>query len=336
MPRQRDSNMADKDVLAELCGDSSLSEAERKQIKAAWKALSPLCDTAMLPPRPSAGLEEIFQGRRAEVQSLTGNAALLHKRISADRADMKKITSLVDPEKRAAEIVRMGKAYGLPVSRNEVLNFLKRDSSCELCDEELEMVVGGKGAPGGQDGAQSADSGNAQPRDDKKHHPQRGADHDDTLTDETGKDTLYGGQEDDDLYGGDGSDLLLGGRGDDTLDGGWEDGSDDLAMGGEGDDTFIWGLSGDGNDTFEGGEGENRLELDLSSLDEEYGNLRQAFEDKTFSIALTDADGDPVELTGDLWDDEGNLNLPEGVTGTITGPYGETLSFTNVKTVTKY
>lgn len=362
MPKQSNKPPDNRDILKELCNDPQLSPEEKGKLESAWEALSPLYDMAEMPPRPSEMLEIIFKGKRTESATLSGNAALLHNRISANREDMKKIMSLADPKKRASEIMRMGKAYGLPVTIDEVLDFLGQGSSCELCDEELEMVVGGKGGNGddtqpGQGGntggGTGGDSGGGEGDGEVAGNDTfpgvngddgslamgsefTGTDGDDDIFGGASDDTIRGGEGDDYLDGGEGGDLLLGGEGDDTMDGGFGDGADDLAMGGAGDDTYIWGLSGDGNDTFQGGEGENSIELDLGSLGGSYGALQQALEAGALTIEFTDDDGNPVELTADMWDDEGNLNLPEGVTGTITGPGGETLNFSDVKTITAF
>ena len=144
----------------------------------------------------------------------------------------------------------------------------------------------------------------------------------------------YGASGDDTLYGGAGEDTLYGGAGDDTMDGGYRDGADDVASGGAGDDTFTWGLSGDGNDTFHGGPGSDTLELDLLTVDAE--TIKGAYEAGDWSIELTDGAGNLIEITDDMWDADGNLHLPDGVNGVITGTDGETMTFDGVETISAY
>ncbi|MGE4428875.1 MAG: calcium-binding protein, partial [Solirubrobacteraceae bacterium] len=139
-----------------------------------------------------------------------------------------------------------------------------------------------------------------------------------------------GGGGDDYIYAGDGASDIHGGAGNDTLDGGIMDGADDNLHGDAGDDMAIWGISGDGSDTFDGGEGNDVLTLDGLGGNE---SVQDALADGEFSIALTDANGDPVELTDDMFDEYGNLHLPEGVSGVITGPHGDTLTFQNVEII---
>lgn len=146
-----------------------------------------------------------------------------------------------------------------------------------------------------------------------------------------GDDTLTGGQGDDTLMGGHGADVIDGGEGNDYLDGGYQDNADDVVSGGAGDDIFVWGVSGDGNDSFDGGEGNDILGLDFDSLDE--SNVKGAYDNGTLDITLTDAGGNPVAITDEMWDSNGNLILPDGTSGVITGPDGDTMTFENVETI---
>jgi len=136
---------------------------------------------------------------------------------------------------------------------------------------------------------------------------------------------------DDHFYGGDGEDIFSGGEGDDTMDGGYGDNADDVAFGGEGNDVFIWGLTGDGNDTFNGGPGSDTLELDLSTVGSD--SIQGAYDAGEFTLELTDSEGNSVTVTDAMWDTDGNLQLPEGVNGVITGPDGNTVTFYGVETI---
>lgn len=75
----------------------------------------------------------------------------------------------------------------------------------------------------------------------------------DTLTGNTGKNTLNGGAGNDKLWGGDGKDTLLGGSGNDILFG---EADNDTLDGGSGNDKLY---GGDGNDTLLGGKGNDTL-----------------------------------------------------------------------------
>ena len=144
-------------------------------------------------------------------------------------------------------------------------------------------------------------------------------------------DFMVGGDGDDKMVGKGGEDFLVGGGGDDILDGGYKDGADDIAVGGEGDDTFLWGLTKDGSDTFIGGEDNDTIELDMGTVSE--NNIQDAFNNGTWTIELTDANGNPVEITDDMWDSKGNLILPPESSGVITGPNGDTLTFSGVEKI---
>ena len=143
-------------------------------------------------------------------------------------------------------------------------------------------------------------------------------------------DFMIGGDGDDKMVGKGGEDILIGGDGDDTLDGGYKDGADDIAYGGDGNDVFFWGPTKDGSDTFIGGEGNDTLKLDLKFQSE--NNIQDAFNNGTLDITLFDSSGNPVEITDDMWVN-GSLQLPEGSSGTITGPEGDTLTFADVEVI---
>ena len=64
--------------------------------------------------------------------------------------------------------------------------------------------------------------------------------------------------------------------------------------------------------------------------------IQQAYDSGDWTIELTDADGNSVETTDDMWDENRNLNLPDGATGVITGTDGETLTFDGVETIKTY
>ncbi|MGE4506788.1 MAG: calcium-binding protein [Desulfovibrionaceae bacterium] len=151
----------------------------------------------------------------------------------------------------------------------------------------------------------------------------------DTLLGYGGDDTLFGGSGNDTINGGAGADVISGGDGNDRLDGGYNDGENDVVFGGEGNDTFYWGPAKDGSDYFDGGEGDDTIKLDLS----DYGvsSLQDAYEQGLFSISI---EGDPdYEPT---FNNKGQIVFPEGASGTITGPTGETLTFTDVEYIAKY
>jgi Ca2+-binding RTX toxin-like protein len=145
-----------------------------------------------------------------------------------------------------------------------------------------------------------------------------------------GDDTIIGGDGDDKIVGKGGEDFIVGGDGDDTLDGGYKDGADDIVVGGAGDDTFYWGLTKDGSDTFIGGADNDKIELDLATVSE--NNIQDAYNNGTFDIQVTDSNGNPVEITDDMWVN-GALVLPDEASGTITGPNGDTLTFSGVETI---
>jgi len=139
-------------------------------------------------------------------------------------------------------------------------------------------------------------------------------------------DYMIGGDGDDTLVGMGGSDVILGGDGNDTLDGGYLDGADDVVLGGEGNDLFFWGPSRDGSDFFDGGEGNDDLRIDMRGTGQP--SLQAALDSGYLTLTI---EGDPDFVP--TFDDQGNMVLPDGVSGTITGPTGETIRFTDVETI---
>lgn len=193
--------------------------------------------------------------------------------------------------------------------------------------KELDQVVGGTAITGTKDNDALIVIGNGDVTID-------GGAGNDFIKSGDGDDTLVGGQGNDALIGGAGADNLNGGEGNDYLDGGYQDNADDTATGGAGNDVFVWGVSGDGNDSFDGGEGTDILGLDFDTI--EANNVKEAYDDGVFTIGLTNADGDSVEITADMWDADGNLALPDDVSGVITGPEGNTMTFENVEIIAMY
>ncbi|MBU1612327.1 MAG: hypothetical protein KKC99_10840 [Proteobacteria bacterium] len=208
--------------------------------------------------------------------------------------------------------------------KNNVSSETKKTPGVEMSMEELELISAAGTMSGTNDddllvGGSGADS-------------LRGGDGSDTLiggagndflSGGDGSDTLIGGDGNDTLFGGQGSDVLMGDDGNDTLDGGFKDGANDTVFGGEGNDTYYWGNSKDGSDVFDGGEGTDTLRIDLDSGGK---NIESAFNAGEFTITI---DGNPNYVP--TFDDQGNIVLPEGCSGVITGPTGETLTFTNVE-----
>ena len=145
-----------------------------------------------------------------------------------------------------------------------------------------------------------------------------------TTGDDMWSDEVSGGEGNDTIYDNYGDDTIHGGGGDDYIYG--SGGSDDV-FGGEGDDTFAWNVftrtEHDSESNFDGGEGDNTIQLNVWPDD---------FTDGDITMELTDADGNPVRITDDMWDGN-NLVLPEGVSGTITAGDGNVLHFTNVSTI---
>jgi hypothetical protein len=186
----------------------------------------------------------------------------------------------------------------------------------EMSLEELDNIVGGTSIIGNKDNENLS-----------------GGAGDDVMWGQAGDDTLEGLAGDDSMSGGDGADTLRGGAGDDVLDGGVGDNANDVAHGGAGDDAFIWGLSGDGSDTFHGGEGDDKLQLDLG-----WGTntIQDAYNNGDWTIELKDAEDNDIEITDNMWDENGNLILPDGATGVITGTNSETLTFDGVQRITTF
>ena len=93
-----------------------------------------------------------------------------------------------------------------------------------------------------------------------------------------------------------------------------------------------WGLTGDGNDTFHGGSGDDTLALNLDNVNA--NTIQDAYDNGDWTIELKDADGNEIAVTDDMWNEYGNLNLPDGATGVITGSDGETMTFDGVESIT--
>ncbi len=143
------------------------------------------------------------------------------------------------------------------------------------------------------------------------------------ITYEGGSITLQGQELDPgDLFcvssGTDGDDNMTGGEGNDYL------------YGGAGNDVYVWSPDGDGNDLFDGGEGEDSILLDMES-----SSIRDALNSGEINLHMYDADNNPVYITSDMFDDDGNLSLPEGLHGTITCLTGEenVLTFNSVERI---
>lgn len=210
----------------------------------------------------------------------------------------------------------------------------KKTADKEMSLDELDEIVGGSSIIGTDDnehlvGGAGGDSIQGRGGDDTIH----GGAGNDVLAGDDGNDTLYGEAGDDTLAGNAGADTLYGGTGDDVLDGGIGDRADDVAHGGAGDDAYVWGVSGDGNDTFHGGEGDDKLQLDLGWG----GNtIQEAYDNGVWTIELKDADNNSIEITDEMWDGNGNLILPDGATGVITGTNSETLTFDGVERISTF
>jgi hypothetical protein len=101
------------------------------------------------------------------------------------------------------------------------------------------------------------------------------------------------------------------------MDGDFRDGADDIAIGGEGKNRLVWGLTNDGTDT-----------LLLDSINT---NVKQFYDSGNIDIQVPDDNGKPLEITDDMWDDHGNLRIPPGISGVITGPTGNTMTFTSIE-----
>ena len=142
-----------------------------------------------------------------------------------------------------------------------------------------------------------------------------------------GDDSMDGGDGSDVMFGGAGSDTMEGGGGDDKLDGGMFDRADDVVSGGAGNDSFSWSTLFSGSDSFDGGTGDDEIMLD--DMDK---TIEDAVASGQISITLTDANGDSVAITDDMFNDNGDLVLPEGINGTLTRG-GNVLTFTNVETI---
>ncbi len=156
----------------------------------------------------------------------------------------------------------------------------------------------------------------------------------DSLTGGSGSDFLDGHGGDDTLDGGDGADRFDGGTGNDVIDGGYQDNADDVAFGQSGDDTYIWGITGDGNDQFSGGEGTDTVALD--GFSQYHGSVLDAWQCGDFTIEIDAQRGGPMTIDASMFDSDGNLTLPPGSSGTITGPDGNTLDFTGLEQISMF
>ncbi len=146
---------------------------------------------------------------------------------------------------------------------------------------------------------------------------------DDTLYGDGGSDGLYGGAGDDTLYGGGSRDYLWGGAGNDLLDAG---NAADAIYAGAGDDT-VYGGSGDdyiqltsGNDTVYGGDDRENLHIiagdyadgavvtvdgGTGGVDNDNLTLTSWAAQRNLAYS-TDADGDSVSGSVELYDGNGN------------------------------
>lgn len=141
----------------------------------------------------------------------------------------------------------------------------------------------------------------------------------------SGADQLQGTSGNDYMNGGHGDDILSGEQGNDLLYGG---AGNDAAYGGSGNDTYIWDHIS--NDTFVGGDGNDQVQLDNFL----FQSVQSAVESQWFNIQLTDANNNPVTITADMWDSNGNLNIGSEMSGTVTDVLtGNQLSFSGVESI---
>ena len=96
----------------------------------------------------------------------------------------------------------------------------------------------------------------------------------------------------------------------------------DIRDGTDGDDS-IYGLGGNGNDA-----------VHINCHDKPDDTVLDMVNEGILAIALTDAEGNPLPITDEVWDEKGNLIVPEGADGVITGVTGDKLTFTNMETLT--
>ncbi len=136
------------------------------------------------------------------------NASALYKRVMENQKTRDRLVAMTDRGNILNEIMRLGREYGLPVTRDEILQFLSLDSGGEMSDQELESVVGGKGSIHEEiagDGSLASQFmalfGN--------------------YTSSAHNDNLSGGDGNDSMWGGYGSDSMDGGTGNDYMIGGW-------------------------------------------------------------------------------------------------------------------
>ena len=149
---------------------------------------------------------------------------------------------------------------------------------------------------------------------------------------EGGDDVINGGAGNDMINGGAGADAIEGGEGNDTITGGMNDGTDDVAYGGEGDDSYVWMISGGGNDVFEGGTGNDTVIV--HNPEGSLGSLQTAYDSGLVSLQLVDDQGQPITITSDMWDQNGNLSFSSDVSGVLSNANGDTLTFSEVQSIT--
>lgn len=131
---------------------------------------------------------------------------------------------------------------------------------------------------------------------------------------------------DDNLQGGGGADVIMAGDGNDLVHGGLGDGADDTIYGGDGNDMMCWTPKGDGNDFFDGGNGRDYIMVSLAGT--RHNNIQEALEAGYIRIDIDDDPGFDPKFT-----QFGSLMVPDGASGVVTGPAGETLTFRNVERI---
>ncbi|MBI9081281.1 MAG: hypothetical protein JEY79_16260 [Pseudodesulfovibrio sp.] len=227
----------------------------------------------------------------------------LYETIIKNANCLQEISQAKTKAQRTEVVLRMARELDLPVTEAAVDAFFS-DAERELCDQELEQVVGGKTCSGNDvffvknnlivasndydvvTGAEGNDTmfgldGNDYMSGGKHQDWMDGGAGNDTMYGNSfhlaygdvvngdkemtgGHDTMYGGSGNDSMSGQAGDDWMDGGTGDDTVDGGL--GNDDM-HGGEGDDT-VHGRGG--NDRVNGGTG-NDVVYGGDGNDEVYG-----------------------------------------------------------------
>ena len=76
---------------------------------------------------------------------MKSNTIALYRKISQDQVLSAKLSSISDQDELAIEVIRLGEQFALPVILEDVREYLEPRQNSELNDDELEMVVGGKG-----------------------------------------------------------------------------------------------------------------------------------------------------------------------------------------------